>query len=538
MKRWIITLLCLVIVVSAAFSGGDKEKPTEDETSQAEPTGKYGESPMLTKLVKEGKLPPVDERLPLDPAVVGPGSLFSEGWVDFQIGKYGGSFNLTQLQPYGIMMVTGTNILRGVGQSTKDPDPTVVSRYAVSDNNRTFEFTIREGIKWSDGVPVTTEDVRFLFENIYMHEEIYPIFPAIFRNQGKPKGKPADLEIVDDYTFILRFDDPYGWLIADMTSWITDYTKIIQPSHYLKQFHIDYTTLEKIEPLMAEAGIDSWVVYIQRQEMTHWENRQPYALETPFLTPWIPEEITTTRLRFVRNPYYFKVDQAGNQLPYIDYIVSDQVSEVSTLDLAVISGKTDLLCTNAKIQSMPLYQQNAERGDYRILMTGSINNPPLFFLNQDYDYENPDSVWQKLIQDPEKRFANALALAIDSEDANNSLYFGLYGTPEVTTSEYSPDKANKLLDEIGMDKRDADGFRLGIDGEKFEMVITVAPIMPDMVPMAEILKDHFDGIQICFQPKESLTPDRGTLNIGKARNLLGYNPQNPIDTGYPKYIQW
>jgi len=56
--------------------------------------------------------------------------------------------------------------------------------------------------------------------------------------------------------------------------------------------------------------------------------------------------------------------------------------------------------------------------------------------------------------------------------------------------------------------------------------------------MAEILKDHFDGVNINYLPKDSLTPDRGTLNVDKARNLLGYNPQNSIDVGYPKYINW
>jgi len=56
--------------------------------------------------------------------------------------------------------------------------------------------------------------------------------------------------------------------------------------------------------------------------------------------------------------------------------------------------------------------------------------------------------------------------------------------------------------------------------------------------MAEILKDHFSGIKIHYQPKDSLTPDRGTLDVDKAHKLLGYNPQNPIEIGYPKYIQW
>jgi nucleoside-diphosphate-sugar epimerase len=56
--------------------------------------------------------------------------------------------------------------------------------------------------------------------------------------------------------------------------------------------------------------------------------------------------------------------------------------------------------------------------------------------------------------------------------------------------------------------------------------------------MAEILKNHFDGINISYTPKDSLTPDRGTLSVDKARDLLGYKPQNPIDIGYPKYIEW
>jgi nucleoside-diphosphate-sugar epimerase len=56
--------------------------------------------------------------------------------------------------------------------------------------------------------------------------------------------------------------------------------------------------------------------------------------------------------------------------------------------------------------------------------------------------------------------------------------------------------------------------------------------------MAEILKDHFDGTNINYTPKDSLTPDRGTLSVDKARDLLGYNPKNPIDIGYPKYIDW
>ena len=84
------------------------------------------------------------------------------------------------------------------------------------------------------------------------------------------------------------------------------------------------------------------------------------------------------------------------------------------------------------------------------------------------------------------------------------------------------------------------GVTLAIENEKarnetFNMTYGEARTIGEM---AEILKDHFDGVNINYIPKDSLTPDRGTLNVDKARDLLGYQPQNPIDTGYLKYIQW
>ena len=84
------------------------------------------------------------------------------------------------------------------------------------------------------------------------------------------------------------------------------------------------------------------------------------------------------------------------------------------------------------------------------------------------------------------------------------------------------------------------GVTLTIENEKarnetFNMTYGEARTIGEM---AEILKNHFDGININYLPKDSLTPNRGTLNVDKARNLLGYQPQNPIEVGYPKYIQW
>ena len=133
--------------------------------------GKYKESPMLAKLVKAGKLPSVDERLPNNPVVVGPGSLISKKWLDWKPGKYGGTLKNVNLQAkHRICDIGSINLLRSPDQSTKNPYPVIVEKYSYSDDMKVWDFTIRKGIKWSDGVALTTDDVKFAFEDVYEYD--------------------------------------------------------------------------------------------------------------------------------------------------------------------------------------------------------------------------------------------------------------------------------------------------------------------------------------------------------------------------------
>lgn len=72
---------------------------------------------------------------------------------------------------------------------------------------------MRKGLKWSDGQPVTTEDVRFTVEDVLNNAELTPIFPVWMRSGGLADGAPMKLEVVDEYTFKLSFDRPYGGIL-------------------------------------------------------------------------------------------------------------------------------------------------------------------------------------------------------------------------------------------------------------------------------------------------------------------------------------
>jgi len=480
----------------------------------------YNETPMLKTMVAAGELPPVEERLPDEPFIVGPGVLNSEEWLDWEVGKCGGTVKLVSLNgiPMEMLLSLGTTILRAPDQSTKDPAPAIVSAYGVSDDYKIFTFTIRKGLKWSDGVPVTTEDVRFLFEDIYMDKEITEVLPSVLQAQGMPTEEPGKLEIIDDYSFKITFNKPYGWFISELASWIPDYTKLFQPSHFLKKFHAKYTPMEEIQPYLEKEGLDTWQKLVALKEVNHWEIAlNSYAIGVPALTPWIQIERATDHVFYERNPYYWKADIAGNQLPYFDRIEVYDVTDTESINMKIIAGEADIVTDFVKLQDMPLYVENKERGNYRIVVTGNINSPEMLFLNHDYEYDKEDSTWQKIIGDVEKRgkFGRALALAIDSEDINNNLYFGMYGMPQITPAEFDPEEARRLLDEIGMDKFDSESFRLGPDGKKFDFIISVAPLQPDIIPLSELLKEYLEDVEIrttIDQMGERLWEERKTAN--------------------------
>jgi peptide/nickel transport system substrate-binding protein len=295
-----------------------------------------------------------------------------ELWITPEVGKYGGTLRIidtSQGHPgsdaYWNCQLAET-LIRTVGAAH---DPTnlrggVLKGFDMSPEGKTFTLYFRKGMKWSDGEPLTTEDFEFWYKDVLLNDKLTPGGPAAkWRSQAKPDGEVMKLEIVDDYTLKLSFPESYGGfasVLTDIQSWPTG----LPPKHYVKQFHANYTPLEQLEPLIKEAGFEKgeWWRLFQTKKNFYGD----YDLDLPVLSPWRLKERSEGRWVFERNPYYYAVDAAGNQLPYIDRLVVEQVANQAAADLKIIAGETDMAWIATALDSVAVYKQYAKEKGYRV----------------------------------------------------------------------------------------------------------------------------------------------------------------------------
>jgi len=504
------------------------EEPAAEPT--AEPTVEtiaYSEAPELAEMVAAGDLPPLEERLAEQPFVVGPGVLINESDLpDWQPGVYGGvlrfAHSVANWNP-DIFIMLNENLLCAPGIGLEGLQPCVVQDYTVEDDNKVFTFTIRKGLKWSDGEPVTTEDVRFVYEDIYLNEDLTPIFPAKFRDSGSSDGEVMKLDIIDDFNFRLTSSESYGGLLRELSikGW-QGYTDLIRPSHYLKKYHTTYTPIEELsEELQSMNLTEEWWQLFNTKDCTNWEDTIPACAGYPSLTPWGGVEGSDGMLVFERNPYYWKVDTQGQQLPYIDKLTSQQVNDVEMINLKVLAGEVDFLRESTALIKLPLYKENEEKAGFRVVLMDNHVDPTALFINNTYEDEN----WRTVVNDI--RFRQAINYAINRQEIIDNIYYGLASQPELTPSEYNPDLANQLLDEMGLDKRDADNFRIGPDGKTFVLPIEHGAHAPDIAPASEIITQQIKAVGIMVTAKQidpSLWGERAAANTIQATVLWDVQP--------------
>ncbi len=509
------SLLVILVMLLAACGGAPAaeapaaQPPAAEAPAAAAPSGEVAkEAPSLAAAVAAGTLPPLEERLPKVPFVVGPGVLLSaENVPDWAPGQYGGTLNtahsVADWAP-DVFVMLNEPLLSAPDLSVQGIRGNVLESFEVSDDNTVFTFKMREGLKWSDGVPVTTEDVRFTWENIYGNDKLFPGgVPARFRTGYDPGGDPMTLEILDDYNFKLTATKPYGGFLRNITieGW-NGYTVLVNPSHVLKKWHPDFTPIEEMAEELAKNNLTDewWTLFTSQKRCENWHVTADRCIGFPTLNPWIsvPSETTGVKV-FDRNPYYWKVDTEGKQLPYIDRIVSVQVEDVEMVNQRVLAGDVDFLRESTALVKVPLYKENEERGGFRTVLTDMHVDSSILYLNQTF----PDETWRKVAQDI--RFRQALSLAIDRDEIIESVYYGFASKPLVSVgeefSQYDVARANALLDEMGLTERGANGMRM-VDGQSFSILLEHGAHAPDLAPVAELVSEHLKDVGIDVQVKQ------------------------------------
>ena len=337
----------------------------------------------------------------------------------------------------------------------------------------------------------------------------------MYRAGGKPSEDPLKLEIIDDFTYRLTFTEAFGDFMYYLArKKYSAYTDWIKPSHFLKQYHIEYTSLEKMKPDLdkEQLGEDWWKLFAAK-DVPHWRLTRKKAIGFPTLAPWHRVEGPPELIVMERNPYYFKVDAEGKQLPYIDRLESAYVSDTQLANMRVVDGEFDFLREDTGLNQMPLYKEYEAKGGFRAVLVDNTVTPSMLEIN----YTFADPAWREVVND--RRFREALNYAINRKEINDSVYYGLYGMPKSIPFEYNPDKAGQLLDEMVMNNRDAQGYRLGPGGKTFEFLFEVRDAAPDLIPTAELVTEHLKEVGIFVNMKtvtRALWGTRASANEIKA----------------------
>lgn len=549
--RFLSLLVITALLIAACGGAPAAETPAAEAPAEAAPaaaapaadaaaTDGALEAPMLAAKVAAGELPALEERLPKTPRVVGPATLLvAEHQPDWTPGQYQDGSVLRTAHSVAdwapdVFVMLNEPTLSAPDLGVQGIEANVVESYEVSDDNTVFTFRMREGLKWSDGEPVTTEDVRFTWENIYGNEKLTPAgLKSRFRVGNDPKGEPGVLEIVDDYTFSITFASPYGGFLRNLVieGW-NGSTELINPAHVLKKWHTDFTPLEEMQAeLEANNLTEEWWTLFGLKWCQNWDVTRERCLGYPTINPWIlqPSDSPNTKI-FERNPYYFKVDTEGKQLPYIDKIISQQVEDVEAVNLKVLTGDIDFLRESTGLVKVPLYKENEEKAGFNTVLLDMHVDSSTIFINMTYD----DPVWQSVVQD--LRFRKALSHAINRDEIIESIYYTFASYPDKTVgaenATYDVAAANALLDEMGMTEKDADGFRMAPDGSPFSMLVEHGAHAPDLEPIAELLTEQMKDIGINFQIKRidsQLWGQRQNANELQATVFWGHDQNGDND---------
>lgn len=463
----------------------------------ADPVPVLQETPMFADQVKSGALPAVDKRVPQQPWVV---TYFAGGEGP---GQQGGQLNMLVASARDTRLMTIFSYTRLIIYDDKFKlKPDILESYEEKDG-REFTFRLRAGHKWSDGQPFTTEDFRFFWEDIATNKDISSGGPNV---ELLVDGQPPKVEIIDPLTIKYTWEKPNPYFIESQARAAPLF--LFRPAHYLKKFHAKYTPEAEILK-SARGGQQSWLAIYRRNDVMYANDN----VDLPTLNPWVTTTASPAqRFVYVRNPYYHRIDAKGQQLPYVDRVIFT-VAAANLVPAKAGLGEADLQPRYLNMRDYTFLQKSAQSSgvSVRLWEAGSGSQIALY-----PNLTANDAEWRKLMRDA--RFRRALSLAIDREELNQVVYIGLAKPsnntimprsdlfkPEYATkwANYDPKLANKLLDEIGLTKKDSQGFRLLPDGRPATIVVEYASEETEDNDALALIADNWKkiGIKMLTKPQ-------------------------------------
>lgn len=457
------------------------------------------ETPLLADAVAKGDLPPVSERAPREPFVV---DLAAKGRRE---GQHGGTLRMLIAKAKNVRYMVVWGYARLVGYDENyELMPDILKSYDVEED-RVFTFRLREGHRWSDGEPFTTEDFRYWWEDVANNKELSPSGPPRYMLANE---KPPKVEIIDPVTIRFTWQDPNPEFLSLLAAARPPF--IYRPSHYMKMFHTRYTDIEKLQYLIEEKGARNWAQLHNKMDNLYKNDNK----KLPSLQPWVNSTGKKAQ-RFImrRNPYFHRFDKTGRQLPYID-VVQMTVSAASLFPAKVSAGEVDLLASGLGFPSIPVLKQGEARHDYSTFLwpNGAASHIALY-PNLNYF----DAGWREVLRD--RRFRRALSLGIDRNIINRTLYFGLgepCGNAVLASSplydrehafawtDYDPETANALLDEMGLTERRGDGVRLLPDGRPLELIVETMGERNEEIEALQLIGETWReiGVKMLARPSD------------------------------------
>lgn len=367
-----------------------------------------------------------------------------------------------------VTLLTQARLVR-VNRATQQVEPWLAETWTTSPDGQVFTLTLREGLRWSDGTPFTSADVAFTFKAVFD-----PTIRSVLASGLEVDGQPLTAATPDARTVVVTYPRPFGpgiRLLDDL---------VILPRH-------------KLEAAVASGTLsDTWTPTTPPADIV---GMGPFML-----TRYEPGQ----RLTFARNPHYWRRDEAGQALPYLDGLVLEIVPDANAELLRLGSGQIDMTQQQLRAEDIATARDLERKGLVTVHEAGVTLDPDAFFFNL------RPAAWAK---DPRGKwmlteaFRQAISHAVDREDYANTVFLGaavpVHGPitpsnkdwfwPDLPRYQFDQVKARELLAGLGLSNRDADPWLEDAAGVEARFTLLA---YKSLERGAQVLKESLEAVGV------------------------------------------